>query len=283
MYLKTDRIVATIGKVTMRSFRTSAPEYVLDPTALVGWGDGVDIRRNFTPRQIRAGDFLEAGRHASRYITFSGTAIARNAVELHQMRDDYVGMVLPKDYVPLSIQDVTGTRYSTVTIGGKTSWVQLTDTIATFKIDLYAPDPNIYGPSQTVTLSGHVGTGGITYDIGYPIDFGVTATQQVQFLSNNGNNEAWPTFTVTGDYFSGFSITDNLGNYITYTGPVTSKSPVTVDSLAGYAVQNNSDRSTYLSKRDWFSIPPQGSIQPSFLPNGTVYGWCDIIYRDTWI
>jgi hypothetical protein len=289
MYLKTDKIVVTVGDVTMRSYKTAVgPQYQLDPTAVVGWQDGVDIRRSFTPRQIRAGDFLEAGRHASRYISFSGTAIAANAQDLLVMRDNFAGMVLPKNYETLTVTDSGSTRSATVTIGGKTSWVRQLDNVAAFKIDFYAPDPNIYGPTRTITLGGSAGLGaplggGLDLPLSYPIDYGTAVALQSQYVYNNGNNEAWPSFKITGDYPGGFAITDNLGSFITYSGMVTMKSPVIIDSSGGYATQDGNDRSTFLSRRDWFSIQPGQTLQPSFIPVQNTNGWCDIIFRDTWI
>lgn len=283
MYLSTDKIVATIHDVTMRSFLTSNPQFVLDATALTGWSDGVDIRRNFTPRQIRSGDFLEAGHHASRYISFSGAAIARNAEELHTMRDQFVGMVTPKEYRSLSVEDITGIRWATVTIGGKTSWVQQSDVHATFKIDLYAPDPNQYGSMQTVTLMDNYMSGGMNLPISYPMNYGAPFHAAVEVLTNNGNNDSWPVIRVFGDYDAGFTVTDNQGNYVTYGGAVRMNSHVTIDMQAGIATQDGQDRSTFLTKRDWWSIPANSSITPSFIPVQKVNGWCDILFRDTWI
>lgn len=285
MYLKNDKLIVTIaGDVVMRSYRVgTGSQFLLDETALVGWNDGVDIKRNFTPRQMRSGDFQEIGHHAARYISLTGVAVATSIPELKRMRDDFTSAVPPKSYQPISVQDSVGTRTSTVTLGGKTSWVQKTDTTAIYKLDLYAPDPYLYGAINKITLPGGNVSGGLSTPLDYPMDFGRPTTLQAQFIQNNGNQEAWPTIVVTGDYFSGFSVTDNQGNYITYTGPVSMTSPVTIDTAAGYATQNGSDRSTFLSRRDWFSIPSDTSLQPTFIPVDQVNGWCDIIYQDTWI
>lgn len=268
----------------MTSYRTGADaQFLLDETAVVGWNDGVDIKRNFTPRQMRSGDFQEIGHHAARYISLTGIAVTKTIPQLKQLRDEFTSAVPPKTYQPMSIQDSVGIRYSTVTLGGKTSWIQKTDTSATFKLDLYAPDPYLYGEVRQITLPGGNTGGGMSYPWDYPTDFGTPVSLQGQFIQNYGNQESWPTIVVTGDYVSGFTVTDNLGNYITYTGSVSMTSPVSIDTAAGWAVQNGSDRSTFLSRRDWFSIPSGQSIQPSFIPVDTVNGWCDIIYRDTWI
>lgn len=284
MYLQNDRLVVRIGdNLVLDTHGESGTKFLLDETAVVGWDDGVDVKRNFTPRQIRSGDFLEHGHHAARYISFSGTVQASSIIELHELRDLFSGAVPPNEYKPLSVQNRVGTRYSTVSIAGKRSWVQHTDTSAAWKIDLYAPDPQIYGTPKTISLPGLTQNGGIKYPLAYELSFGNKKIQQSQLVENNGNIEAWPIFKVTGDFHTGFSIIDNLGGVIVYTGSVSMNAPVILDSLTGNASQNGSDRSTFLSSRKWFSIPPQQTLQPSFIPFEAANGWCDIIFRDTWV
>lgn len=284
MYLQTDRIVATVGGIVFRTFKTdTGPQFLLDETAVIGLFDGVDVRRNFTPRQIRSGDFLEHGHHAARYISFSGMAIASSVDELYQMRDDFTGAVKYDTYEPMSIETSYDTRYTTVSVAGKTSWVRQNDTSATFKIDLYAPDPNLYGETRQFTIPGLANVGGTKFPLGYPINYGTPLVEQPIIVSNAGNTNAWPIFIVTGDYTTGFSITDNLGNYVSYVGPVSMSAPVILDAISGSASQGGHDRSTLLRKRDWFPIPPDTVLQPTFIPNEKVLGWCDIIFKDTWV
>jgi phage-related protein len=117
----------------------------------------------------------------------------------------------------------------------------------------------------------------------YPVNYGGGIKVQAISISNDGNTESWPVFKVTGDFFLGFSITDGGNNKITYNGIVTMTDPVTIDTGAGTATQGRTDKSVNLSSREWFSIPAGKSIQPIFLPKQDAAGWCDIMYRDTWI
>jgi hypothetical protein len=287
MYLQDDKIVITLNSdVVLRSYNTgSGRQFLLDETALTGWSDGVDVKRSASVRQTSAGDFMEVGYNSSRHITAQGYAIAKDATELRAMRDDLIGAFPPEIYQTLKIQDSTGTRTIVASSGGKPSWIQLTDNYATFNISFYAPDPYIYNyTTTTMTLEGVNTKGGLNFPLDYELDYASGSGYQDKFVSNKGNAPAWPKFKVHGDFPEGFSITDNLGNFITYTGGVSFGAPVTIDSRTGTVKQSNSDRSTYLSSREWFAIPPQGSLQASFLPvYSTASGWCDIIYRDTWI
>ena len=126
--------------------------------------------------------------------------------------------------------------------------------------------------------------GGLDYPLTYPLDFNFNGpAASTQTVKNQGNAPAWPVFKVNGDYNAGFVIGDNAGNEVIYTGMVTSAAPVFIDMGAGTAIQNGVDKTAQVTKREWFSIPPGGTIRPDFSPRQNGVGWCDIIYRDTWI
>lgn len=284
MHLKNDRIVVTLGNIVLRSFKLGTPQdFILDPTAVVGWTDGVATRRGATPRSNTNGDFSEKSTKASRIISFSGTAIASNRSELQNMRDEFTALFVDGGYGPISVETSVDTRYSTVGVEGTPSWVQQLDNVALWKIDLYAPDPFIYGGERTVQTGAVTSLGGLRYNLSYPLNYNLVGSNTVQTVMNHGNAESWPTFRVTGDYFSGFSVTDNLGNVVTYSGMVTFASPVTIDMGNGTAIQSGVDKTVLLTQRGWFSIPAGATIQPQFAPLQNGSGWCDIIYRDTWI
>jgi hypothetical protein len=286
MYLQDDKIVMTLNSdVVLRSYNTGVGrQYLLDETALIGWSDGVDVKRSVAARQTSSGDFQEVGYHSSRLITATGYALASSAAELRQMRDDLIAAFPPNIYQKLTVEDSVGTRTVMASSGGKVGWVRMTDIYAAFSVSFYAADPYIYGPTKTMTLEGGDTKGGLSFPLDYPTDYGSTNGYQGKFVYNNGNAPSWPQFKVHGDYADGFTITDNLGNFITYTGSVMFSAAVTIDTKTGAVSQSGSDRSTYLSQREWFSIPEGGSIQPSFIPvYSNASGWCDIIYRDTWI
>lgn len=295
MYLKTDKLIVTVGGVTIYSHKNAIGKFYLDASALTGWTDTVDIRRDGTARPLSDGDFMDPSTKASRQISMTGFAVAKTAKELHQLRDQLASICADNKYTVMSVEDITGVRSATVGLSGRISWVQQTDIMAIWKLDLYAPDPRLYGYERTVTITDWTADGGLLYTsnpavpftapyyLNYPLDYGQAIVYDAIYLTNEGNVDAWPVFKVSGDLYSGFSITDNLGNYIIYNGAVTMTAPVTIDSRTGSASQLGQDRSTFLAKRDWFPIPPFKSIHPTFQPTQGTTGWCDILYRDTWI
>jgi hypothetical protein len=286
MYLKNDRIIVTIKNLSFRSHRLGGMgEFVLDPTALTGWDDGVNVRRNTTPRPVSHGDFKEPYTYASRLIAVSGTAIATSRGELQQMRDALAGVLGKDEYSEIRVETAASTRFAIVGLENSVSWIQQHDTVAVFRIEFYAPESYIYGAERIVTLgaSGE-SSGGLKYSLSYPLNYNATVVQPMSpTLSNRGNTTAWPRFKVTGDYYSGFILTDGKNNKVTYNGLVTNSAPVEIDMGKGTATQSGVDKTVLISDRNWFGILPNDTIRPEFKPILPASGWCDIIIRDTFI
>ena len=258
---------------------------MLDPTALTGWDDGASSRRNATVRPVSSGDFVEPYTFAARLITISGTAVANSRQELQQMRDRFTGLMTEDEYTEISVETLAGVRYATVGLEGKPEWVQQLDTVAIFRLQLYSPDPYIYGYERTIHLNSTIDAGGgLTYPLVYPMNYNATNVANPDMVVvNRGNVPAWPKFKVTGDYFSGFTITNGLDKKITFTGPVSMQSTVLIDNAKGTVIQNGIDKSYLLTDRDWFSIRPDEGVVPEFKPIQNASGWCDIMIRDTFV
>jgi hypothetical protein len=286
MYLKTDRIIVTLKGQNFRSYRVGVgAEFVLDPTALTGWDDGTNVRRNATVRPVSNGDFVEPYTFSARLISLSGTAVATSRGELQRMRDALTGILADGEYAEIRVETSASVRYAVVGIENKVEWVQQLDNVALFRLELYAPDPHIYGPERVVTLGAtSEAGGGLTYPLSYPLNYNAQNLQSLTPpLNNAGNAKAWPRIKVTGDYYSGFTITDGKDRKITFSGPVTRAAPVEIDMGKGTAIQSGIDKSTLLSQRDWFSLLPGEILRPEFQPAQSASGWCDIIIRDTFI
>lgn len=286
MYLKNDRIIIRVGGLIFKSHgQRGESHYRLDPTAVQGWYDGVDTRRDTSTRPMGWGDFEEVSRMSSRLITITGTAVAADYRELHAMRDAFMGLCADGKYKDFSLENASSTRYATVTRASKPLWIPLIDNAASFSFDFYAPNPRIYGPELKLTVGdSKASTGGLSYPVDYYIDYKINTDQNgVTTVTNKGNVDAWPIFTVNGDYNSGFTISNGRGQEVAWEGFVTSASPVTVDMMRATVQQGGVDRSDLLSRRDWFSVAPGETIQPIFTARQPGLGWCDILFRDTWI
>ena len=283
MYLKSDILEVKIGRVTIGSSKHLLPAFVLDEEAVTGWTDGVDIRRDITPRALAWGDFPERSYKSSRTITITGTAISTSPQELHYMRDVLAGLFQKGVAEEIAVTNASGTRYAYVSLASAPAWLQKSDTIAVWKLDLYADDPRIYGPAKTPRITDSSIIGGLKYPITYPVNYGAGIFSQSNTITNNGNAPAFPVFTAVGEFYGGFTIDDGRGNSVVYTGVVTPQAPVSIDMMKQTATQSGFDRSTQLQSRNFFSVAPGETIAPKFTPLVSGSGWCDIMYRDTWI
>lgn len=493
MILTNDYLNVTIKNITFRSSKVPgfSQQWVLDATALAGWNDGVTTRRASTQRALGDGDFADPATMSSRVVTITGVAVADTPTDLHAMRDQFIGLLADGQYTQITVENRAGVRTATVGQEATPQWTQLTDTFASFKLDMFQPDPRVYGVERLISIYGaevtnegalitsltsgatassatavphmlapigalgpnekdlvypiwqetmfpytgegqpiapseYVGDYSVcTYDpateatfdpskyatapvtnpdtnqtyyllmvrppqsiapvtvvssvaptatalrpnlvipdgsvggynesdlvypkwqeaypgwdtqevgdyalsasdptldptfdtqnyacvpvqitvgdnagdemyltmvtpgtdstknyVNYPLDFNTPINLQWQSLSNAGNVDAWPVFTVVGDFYGGFSITDNNGHTITYTGDCSTFVPVVIDSSTGRATQGGQDRTNLLTSRQWFPVPAGTSVMPTFKPVKGSTGWCDIIYKDTWI
>jgi hypothetical protein len=285
MYLKTDKIIAYVDGLRMTSYKVPglSNQYMLDPTALTGWTDGVNVRRDATARLSTNGDFFEPAKLSSRLISLSGFAVASSTADLQIMRDAFMSTLSNGEYQWLEIETNAGKRFSQVGLEGKPSWVQSLDTAAAWKLDLYAPDPFTYGMEQTLTIAQTtLVTGGLKLPLKYPLNYNRTV-DAAAFVMNRGNATMWPIFKVQGTYNNGFEIFDNRNSKVTYKGVVTSQAPVYIDMGRGTATQNGVDKTVLVSNRDWFSVEPNETIRPEVAAINGGTGWCDVIFRDTYI
>jgi hypothetical protein len=283
MLLKEDNLIVTISNLIIYAKKQTGSYFVFDPDAVQGFYDGVSPKRTEEHRPNQWGDFSEPSLLNGRLLTLTGAAIASSSQELHDMRDAFTSLLIDGKYIEIQIQNSSGSRYIKVTLGAQPAFVQKTDTAALWKLELYAPDPRIYGTLRRIQITDNTDDGGIDYPWDYPLDYGGTIVRQSTTIYNDGNTDSWPTFIITGDFNGGFTLGNNAGKLIKYDGIVTTSAPVIIDTAAGTAMQNGINKSISLSRRDWFSIPPQQSIQPLFSPTQNTFGWCDIVYRDTWI
>lgn len=289
MYLKNDRIVATIKDLTFRSYRTGTEaQFVLDPTALTGWDDGTNIRRDATVRPVSSGDFTEPYTFSARLIAFSGTAIAPSRQELQILRDKLTGLLAEGEYSELRVETSASTRFATVGLENKVEWVQQLDNVASFRVEFYAPDPYLYGMEKRTQAGAYVVSGGLQFPLTYKLNYHYDEQSISRSVTNEGNRISYPIFIAIGDFYSGFDVMSGFGGKkVRYSGMVTKQAPVTIDMAKGTATQNGVDKTALVTQRDWFGIDPLTTLNPVFSPvagnNEAGSGWCDIIYRDTWI
>lgn len=284
VYLHDDKYVVRLGKVVLESHPVAVPKYHLVDDMCDGWWDSAGVKRNKIPRATHWGDFRTETMRDARYITWTGVATSSTKNELQAMRDDFTGILATEQSTIMTVySSSTGNRFSEVFLEDKPKWKRLTDTAAVFQIDLYAPNPRIYGEEKTISLLENDGFGGLQFRIDYPLDYNITKEPTAQFLSNLGNTYAYPVIQVSGNFPAGFKLTDGNNRWIVFPGAISPSSPLTIDTRTGTALQSGADRSSIMEMQS-FVVPPLEQISPKIYSlSNTSGGNCIISLRDTYI
>lgn len=133
-------------------------------------------------------------------------------------------------------------------------------------VSLLAPDPRIY---TTTENSGSYdptdsGTGGLSFPLDFPLDFGVSDTAGRLTVENEGNVSSPPTFVITGPVTNPIIDNDTTGQSIyTQDTALSTGDTLTIDTAAKTVVLNGTTSRPDLisvSLTDWFYIRP-GSNQ----------------------
>jgi hypothetical protein len=124
------------------------------------------------------------------------------------------------------------------------------------KMQFFAPDPMKYGATQNQSTGLPTSSGGLTYPLVYPLNYGSTGASGRVTVSNPGSAPMSPQFTVVGPIDSlGFQVTcieDALTSQ--YVGSVGALDQFYIDTRTGITTLNGSPR--LVSFTSWPVIPP---------------------------
>jgi hypothetical protein len=236
-------------------------------TELQGWYSPPAVRRTATARLGAHGTFTERGWRDERVITVSGHAYADTRAGAAALTDELAGILADGTDGEFAVDDVdVGYRRARVTLSGTPEVLWDGQYDVTFTIDLVAADPRKYGrPLQLSTLAAAPGGGLVTplftaeTTVGI-LDFGHPGTPGTVTVENGGTADTPPRFTIEG-YAPGFTITQvESGDRLVYRETVPAGSRLVLDAADGSVVLDGwTDRSPYLTRREWSRIPGRSS------------------------
>lgn len=144
-----------------------------------------------------------------------------------------------------------------------------------FTIDMTAADPRRYGVETSVgTTLAAPGTG-LVWPVVWPVDWGTIGVNGKITIANPGNTATISRFVVSGGEMpDGFVIVNTTtGERLTYLGPVTAGTEITLDTATRTALINGSGPgSRFLASPQWWSIPARSSVDVQFLALGGTTG-----------
>lgn len=226
---------------------------------LAGWNDLADVRgkRDAVPSAHGLYPAVESWRTGAS-ITVTGSLMGASRADAEYLRDQLITALSSASV--MRVEDSTGTwlrdvEVDEVSIKDPGGW----SPIIHFKIDLVAPDPVRY---SDVLPFGPVGLpvleGGLFLPASLPWDLGV-ADLQVAEVTNAGSLPMHPVVTLQG---SASSVVVHGGPRVLSFGAF--DGTLVFDSLQRRAFLNGADVTRLLVQRDWFVIPPGGTLGFSF-------------------
>lgn len=258
---------------------------------LEGWHGGPSVRSEVLDRPEADGAFgVVRVYKGARVITQTGLIVAESAGDargLWRRLSSVQADGRPSEFKVVDSDDLVGELSASVALAAPPTVTPLTDTTASYMVQLVARDPVLYGPAVTVSTGLPVEGGGLEYPLGDPggaLFYGAAGSSGRMTLVNDGTAEVWPVFTVSGALADGFELRCvGTGERVRYSRVVPAGSTVTVDAGAGSVlIDGVSDGSTYLTAAEFFPVPAGGSCEVQFSAVSTGDGSVVASVRSGW-
>lgn len=207
----------------------------------------------------------------ARVMTLVGHIYAANNHELHEIRDKLeaeLGVGSGSMIVATAAGGLweRGVEIDTLKIDpdrGK-RWTK-------FTVDMVAPDPCRYGPTQVIGPVGlPTSTGGVRLPQRLPWNFGQTSAAARMLLTNSGALPVHPVMRVSGGFESVSIVEVTTGQRLVLESPVLPGYDVLFDSGARRAEVRGSEVTRWMNRRQWFEILPGDTHEYRFEVTGQV-------------
>lgn len=246
---------------------------------LQGWYSGAPIRDDAQDRPAADGAFgISKAYRSARPLRFEGALLAATAAEAQaELWRAFSAVQSNGQPFPLSVTDALGTLTATVSVSGAIEIEPETDRVARVTARFVAYDPVKYSAPRQLTAGLPTAGGGLTYELHEPsgaLDYGANGNLGRVQLTNVGTAEVWPRLRVDGGLADGFFVQRlDTGQTVRYDRVVPLGSWVEVDFATGAVlVDGVSDGSTYLTRGEFFSVPPGGAYDAQFNAIGAASG-----------
>lgn len=246
---------------------------------LQGWYSGAPIRDDAQDRPASDGAFgISKAYRSARPLRFEGTLFGPTAAQAQaELWRAFSAVQADGAPFPLSVTDALGTLTATVSVSGTIEIEPETDRVARVVARFIAYDPVKYGPDRILATGLPTAGGGLAYNLFNPagtLDYGANGNLGRVQLTNAGTAEVWPRLRVDGGLASGFFVQRlDTGQVVRYDRVVPLGSWVEVDFATGAVIVDGvSDGSTYLTRGEFFSVPPGAAFDVQFNGLGAVTG-----------
>ena len=152
-------------------------------------------------------------------------------------------------------------------------------------VEFFCPDPRVYNDTATTSTLNPLGGTLRQYNRTYNLAYNLAGSGSITVtLTNQGNYETWPTFTITGACVNPRITNITTGQYLSFPATtLTASDTLTVNSdLKTVLFNGGAARNLLGNGSQWFSLP---ATTPTILTYAVSSGsgLCNISYRDAYI
>lgn len=242
------------------------PDQGLYWTDLTGWWGLPDLRGETdnipgTHGRFRRTQYLRD----SRAITLTGHILTEDNYELVATRDRLETALAAGGGLLKVTTSQTGTWERYVEIDTLNIEPDHGRVYTKFTVDMVATDPRRYGPWQQLgPVQLPISQGGVRLPQRMPWNFGSTVAGSTLLVPNSGEIDMYPEIIVEGG-FTRLSVYDlTSGARVTLDRPYPAGSLVVFDSAGRRASVDGQDVTRWMTRRQWFKIPPHSEHEIRF-------------------
>lgn len=263
-------LTTTLGGLTFSA--SDSASLVIE--SLDGWYSGPPVRSVVDNRPTANGAFgVSQVFKGARVITQRGTILADSLPDGMDLWSSFAALQADGQPSMFSVTDDLGTRSASVTLAGPPEVSPIVAGYATYILQLVARDPVKYGPGTSVATGLPAAGGGLEYNLysggaGGALYYGTNGDLGRITLFNAGTAETWPSVVITGELTTGFYLQClETGEVVRYDRVVPAGTTVSIDFRTGEVlVDGVSDGSAYLTRDEFFSLPPMTTRTVQFNP-----------------
>lgn len=218
-------------------------EFSVFRDGLRGWFESVSVRRESIPRPSAHGEFPARGYRGGRMITLTGRIFSNSPADQEHKFDRLNGLLGDGQTGRLVVDNAGSSRWADVQLDGEPEITQrMYGEFADYRLQLWAIDPLKYGETRT---------------------FGPGAAYHY------GNAPSFPTFTVTGTYPSGYTISAGGESFVVSQALVAGQTH-RIEMKTGALFRNNVRQISGVSSASRWAVDPGKALSHSLSGSGSL-------------
>lgn len=260
----------------------------VNPAGTTGIFDGPDVRTNQTPFSGHDGAMRSRSYRLAATLTLAGWAQAPSRTAAAASRRAFRGTFTGGGQWPLTITDVDGVVLTmTVELNGAPKTVPWADGCGfDWQVSLIAADPYQYLPPVVATTGLPTAASGLDWSTGGGLDWTGGATGGLMWgtpgnngllqLTNTGDVEAWPVFTISAATDGAFLtnpiiVNSATGQQLAYTDTLVLGDQVVLRTspYTRAVLKNGVPYRRNLTTAQWFPVPANATISVQFQGTST--------------